>query len=1032
MNKNLLFVVFFFVLSSFATASAQIGGSPFYWTETLGGNTVASMPNLQFVFGNSSIAHNVITNTSVVNNNVAPNAWAAIAFYPYNTTTGFNLTSGGKLTLSNFSLTASGGTGTTLTWYVREAGTLGGCNGTTLATGTAKYFSTNYSAAASVVNVFMEATKQYCIAFTDTSTAGVFKTNVATNNMGCAEFSADGAGWGTGADCFKTLPMFLNFTEFVPVRSPLLTINTSNQNVSFVAYRNASYQQSINNITRYPATQTYGCFKTYAKFNTTNPAQYSMIGARNTPENGGIGFMRFDGGLTANQFNCLPTTGAPITLPADISTQYHYYEVCSSPTATTCYFDNQPVYISTADNLGLEHGYIESASGNTKIEILSEVYNENTLPSGASVSLWSNGSGTYSWIGITSDASNKLLSSAYRSENYSSTYIADGFFYPNQAGPKMYFEFKFNSPSNYNFSDCALYTPTTNFGVGDFITAFANNQMIYNRSNGGNTTVVNLTSIIGSVNTLSLNFTASTPNPAIAYSRLFDSSLMLNCTLSNSSTLNLPVLVNGVNNLSATTSNGSNNYSVIVSPVDNITQSFSETNFTAFEFQNASASLAITNATWGGAWDSIFVGGTQRQSGVAFNVSSVPVGAFNRTDATVAQFSSNYFSSFNLSETPLVVYTARSALTNCSFLSNTVGINFSTVWEENSTPVFGTQAGTFDFVVVNGNDPTVYNYSSSVSGFSWPLCLYPSSVQLLVNSTQSYYNSSSQLRYSFLLNASITNSSNSVNLMVPDANAAYVSVVVKDSLGNTVPDRYVSFQRQFLASGQYLEVARGLTSATGQFSVWLRPDVLYNVIVYDASGDVVASFFQQSISSPLTIWLPATTSNLAYLTDGKTSWVCSLTNSSANCTFIDTSGVSLNASLVLMKHGILSETELCRSSLTTSSGSLYCNASGWSYQNKYSYAFFIEHGDPIWNSLESGFLPRIEVPTFGLDGLLWVLFMFITMGLLGSWKAEVALGYGALVLIFSLWIGLLPATAAYGAVLGFVVVILIAIGKFNG
>ncbi len=379
-------------------------------------------------------------------------------------------------------------------------------------------------------------------------------------------------------------------------------------------------------------------------------------------------------------------------------------------------------------------------------------------------------------------------------------------------------------------------------------------------------------------------------------------------------------------------------------------------------------------------------------------------------------------------------------LVTCGGIYNTTGLNFSTFFESNSSAAEAYQEGTFYYYNSLDDYSVRRVFSSAIINYSWPICIYPSYAEFLVDSVQIYATPDGRFaRYYFLLNASVSNVTSNVSLFLADNSSQLVQIFLRNGIGAPQPNFYISFQRQFLASNSSQEVAKVLTSASGDASAWLVANsVLYNILVYNSSGSVVASFANQVIpcasltsSCQITIYVPTDLAAEAFQALGSTQFSCALTNSSANCTFIDTSGIAKNFTLVLTKHGSLSNYEVCRSSLATSSGSLYCNATDWTYGTRYSYNFWGKFGDPFEVPFENGWLPSLETPVFGLPGLLIVLLLALTMGLVGAWNPVVSLGFGLLVLIMSLGIGLLPSATAYGAVLGFAVVVIMLAVKMN-
>lgn len=1031
--------LFLFCFSFLVSATtSQITSAPFYWTETLPSTVIAVMPDTTFTFGNSTNGPlNVALRT--------PNAfdlntnYQAQFFYPYNTSTGLNTSFSGKLILRGFRAYFSGAA-PVVTWHLQQTNTGNGCNGTDLATGTLQAEGGGAWEDAAGINAVLETGKSHCLRFDATSTVATViggDDNDAGNILGYRGSTTALANWAW--DTGDELGIQFNFTEYVPVRSPLITTNRSNGNITLASAYTGLTQTGVGGETVFNGETANG--RISIKANWSASGSYGYIGAG---KNGTFQALFFQTPTATNIFTYNGVGNTLVTAPVFFwSNQTHTYSIDFSSTAVTFWIDgiNEGTIKTTVPQTPLSpYIYVVGYSSTTDYAAV-----ENTLPSGATVQLWANGSGTYNYgaYNVPVLALPNYLSLFETNYKYDQAAAGgDWVLWLGEDGSAFgkYFTYKFDAPSGFNFSGGTA-------GIYVFEGAAGRTYTIDNSTDGitWTSTAYNPAGTTFSFRTLAI------PNTKSFYLRINETQNSRNAvtnvsfyaTLSNSSALSLPVLVSGANNVSATVSNGSTNYSITTLQTNPLQNNPNYANWTTWQNQNASITYsAYTPAgQFLTASGQAYVGGTARTSATAFNVSTVTSG-YNRTDITTINWTVTAPTEtlkVNTTETSLVVYTPANALMNCSFLSSAVALNFSTLWEGNRTTVLGTQAGTFTYRVNSTDDTTPYNYSSSAASvFSWPICIYPTWATAWVNSSQEHYNDSTKKRNYYLYNASVTNSTNAISLYVPEPQAQLVQITLKDGNGVSQAGYYLSFQRYFLDTNTYSEVARGLTSANGDVALWLRPnDAIYNILVYNATGGVVATYTSQNIPCDpalsictITMFLPTVSTAQAYQTLGTTSYSCALTNSSANCTFIDTSGLSRNFTLAIIKHGSLLTYEVCRTWLATSSGTLFCNATDWTANTRYSYTLWGTYS-AFSTPLESGWLPYLEAPAFGTSGIIIALFLALIMGLVGAWSPTVSLGFGVLVLISSLGMGLLPAAAAYGAVLGFTVMAIMFMVKMN-
>lgn len=239
---GLLLLVCAFSLFANALTTNIVGGvmpvysSPQSWTVFNWALSNSSNESYSLVFSNSSFP--AYANATGAIGDFGATTDAGSTFYPYNTT-GYNLTgSNGRLLLSSVMVELRTTGATSTSWEVRTTNPPQGCNGTTLASGTISGITGSNALYKVNPNLVLQAGVQYCF-FIGSFASGVIRTNNNQNFAGGRKSTAaGGAFWiDLGAAAINAN---YSFSEVVPVRSLVVTTNTSGGSVNFSSNANIS------------------------------------------------------------------------------------------------------------------------------------------------------------------------------------------------------------------------------------------------------------------------------------------------------------------------------------------------------------------------------------------------------------------------------------------------------------------------------------------------------------------------------------------------------------------------------------------------------------------------------------------------------------------------------------------------------------------------------------------------------------------------------------------------------------------------
>jgi len=582
--KRVALALFFLVSLVSATAISnnifgvkhEITSSPNYFVETnWAAYSNSSNENITFSFGNSSYIKGAITNAGGGTTSPLLNYSMGARFYPYNATSAFNLTAGGKLVFHGFAIRvdepAFSDTGS---YTVREMNGAQ-CTGTILASGSANIAQgtwTNITGLSLVLNAGVE----YCAYITADTKFSVIKSS-NDNLFGIGIGSDDGTNW-VALGGVKSLGDW-NLTEYVPVRSPKISTNTSSNTVILAGYENGSAYSLASGDYYESQSVGYGRYSFGLDLISDSNAFWGLHSSGTNKyvefyRSGGTFQLYTNNGIGADTLlNIIPSwfgVNAPLN--------YHEYYIDYQPDRVIFGVDGK--YLATmTTTIPTPPIDIWVSLGGTAFKNFSRY--ENELPSDASIILWGNGSGKYNSTFRTFATSSQVESDAWVTSNLQ--YGSDGGDRYLTNGTATY---RFVAPENYNFSSCAIVFDgksfTSNWVSAEVSSNGSSYSLIYNISNEGKQSWLNLNSLgVLPASTLYLRGTISPSCGNNCQMFRIAAPININCSLTNTTQITFSLGV-GANNLTAVTSNGSSNYNVTISRYEtptlvvNVTQASGE------------------------------------------------------------------------------------------------------------------------------------------------------------------------------------------------------------------------------------------------------------------------------------------------------------------------------------------------------------------------------------------------------------------------------------------------------------------------
>jgi len=339
--------------------------------------------------------------------------------------------------------------------------------------------------------------------------------------------------------------------------------------------------------------------------------------------------------------------------------------------------------------------------------------------------------------------------------------------------------------------------------------------------------------------------------------------------------------------------------------------------------------------------------------------------------------------------------------------------------------------------------PTTTNHSNMDMSFSWwanadhsgtqyngtanatstlnvTLCLSPAWATLYMDSFQVYRNnaSSSAVRNYFLTNATVTNTTTTINLFnILAAESSMLTLSITENLVSQ-PDVYVLMERYYPGENLYRTVEVGKTAADGKTFLYPMPNDVYYRFLVIKDYEVVYSGEPREIGiDTFTIDIGEGRS-LEYFDYQGISVSCNMTGTVIGCSLVNPSGLSVGAALLVRQIGIYRDTEICyETAPSVTSTVLLCDTAGYTGDIQADLMFIAP--ESLLNAWSARFNSAVS-DVFGGLGLLIAVLIIAGSALMLAVSPGLAL-IGA---VFGLVISVVTGIAALSV--GSVILILVA------
>lgn len=382
-----------------------------------------------------------------------------------------------------------------------------------------------------------------------------------------------------------------------------------------------------------------------------------------------------------------------------------------------------------------------------------------------------------------------------------------------------------------------------------------------------------------------------------------------------------------------------------------------------------------------------------------------------------------------------IIITGNSTLTTASAAVNyTIAFNFQpclpgqtpnlnlSFFDENSvtTPINSSLSA--DFYLFSGSANVTKGYSLSGNS-SYVFCLTPNSTSASLNATIIYSANSFYQRTYYLVNANITNATQTVSLYLLNVtNDGLVRIFLESAVGVADPNKYIRAERYYpetAQSGAYKTVAMIKTAEiTGDGFTFLEYAPAYYRFIVLQDNTILKIFSNQQIekesvadeyASVVLRLSEVEDEHLKYLAGTLVAYSCAADNITAivSCTIEDTSGLFVSSNLTVYKFYKNITLPVCSQTTTASGATLLCNIST-SGNGTFIYRA------RVTASSGTTYIITSDIFTIGLAlnmegvGMDILIFFFLIMSMIGlyNWRIGMVLGcvaVGSSIFIMGAW-----------------------------
>ena len=349
-----------------------------------------------------------------------------------------------------------------------------------------------------------------------------------------------------------------------------------------------------------------------------------------------------------------------------------------------------------------------------------------------------------------------------------------------------------------------------------------------------------------------------------------------------------------------------------------------------------------------------------------------------------------------------------------------------------------TTSVTFDYKITGANFFQSYNYDGTAPpAGTFDFCFSPPSEDYTLNSVMEYDATGYAQRYYNFEGIEFTNTTTEIGLyLLNTTSSTSFIVVVQDANYQPLAGVEVYMQKYNAGTGNWITVEIAITNDDGETIAHVyTEDSIYRFKIYDdgtlvhtSTGSVIAC---PAVPCTVTITLSESITPVIPIFDDLDDLTTSLTYSKTTevitYTYSDTSGSFSKARLFVIRSnpGIPDITYTCNSTSGSSTAVLTCDLTG-EQNGTYIASGFITRLAEAEKMVERKAIQKIRdiVGVIGLEGVLWSMFLFIGILMLGVYRPSLGIIFGIVGLILISYLELMQlsitaivAVVAIGAIL---------------
>ena len=366
--------------------------------------------------------------------------------------------------------------------------------------------------------------------------------------------------------------------------------------------------------------------------------------------------------------------------------------------------------------------------------------------------------------------------------------------------------------------------------------------------------------------------------------------------------------------------------------------------------------------------------------------------------------------------------------------------NFTVLNESNNAEINSTFEGTFKVKVLGSEEENVFSYSDTVGNNSqFDFCISPSTETYIVSTDIKLTKTGYVDKFYNYESVTITNTTREDNLyMLTDEDSTSFIIRVVDSSGNNINEAEVQVQRYYSGTDTWAVTEILTTNYVGEaVGHILSEDADYR---FNVSQEGVSIYNSSSTkitcpATPCTVTLVVPTSISAdwEQTINRTSTL--IFSSATNIftyTYTDTSNIFSNARLHVYRVFPANATliSICNETKTTVAGVINCDINGQTNGTYQASSYITRTTSDFLDKRINGILGTSIFNSLGTDGVLWSIFIFIAIVMLGITRPSLAIVFGTVGLIGLKLLGIINIGAiSIVAVSAIAIILLFKIGK---